>query len=140
LGTGIRSLEEFLALFTGYNIQVGVDVRSFPTSRFPQFKKEFLQEDLESRGIQYFYLGKELGGFRKGGYLAYMETESFQKGLERLKEIGRQRRTAFFCSERFPWKCHRRWIARRLIEEGWRVVHIIEKEKVWIPKPDRRLL
>lgn len=134
LGTGIRSFEEFLALFTEHNIEVGVDVRSFPTSRFPHFKRESLQRNLESCAVLYHYLGKELGGFRKGGYLAYMETESFQKGLERLKEIGRERRTAFFCSERFPWKCHRRWIAGKLIQEGWKVVHIIEKGRVWIPK------
>ena len=134
LGTGTRSFEEFLALFIEYNIEVGVDVRSFPTSRFPHFKREFLQRSLESRAVLYHYLGKELGGFRKGGYLAYMETESFQKGLERLKEIGRARRTAFFCSERFPWKCHRQFIGRELIQEGWKVLHIIEKGRVWIPK------
>jgi hypothetical protein len=32
--------------------------------------KESLKKRLESEGIQYLYSGKELGGFRKGGYLA----------------------------------------------------------------------
>jgi uncharacterized protein (DUF488 family) len=140
LGTGIRSFEEFLALFTEHNIEVGVDVRSFPTSRFPHFRRESLQRNLESCAVLYHYLGKELGGFRKGGYLAYMKTESFQKGLERLKEIGRERRTAFFCSERFPWRCHRQWIARKLIQQGWKVVHIIEKGRVWVPKEGDQVL
>jgi len=134
LGTSTRSFAEFLALLLEHGIRVGVDVRSFPTSRFPQFKKEFLQRNLESQGIQYAYLGKELGGFRKGGYIAYMETESFQKGLEKLEEMGIEKRTAFFCSERFPWKCHRRWISGQLIQRGWKIIHIIEKEKVWIPQ------
>lgn len=134
LGTSNRSFDEFLTLLREHEIKVGVDVRSFPTSRFPHFKREDLQKNLEFEGIHYHYLGKELGGLRKGGYLSYMETDSFQRGLERLEEIGRQKRAAFFCSERFPWKCHRRWIAGRLIQKGWKVIHIIEKGRTWIPK------
>ncbi len=61
---------EFLDLFAEHGIEVGVDIRSFPTSRYPHFIKQPLQNLLESNGIQYEYLGKELGGFRKGGYLA----------------------------------------------------------------------
>jgi uncharacterized protein (DUF488 family) len=140
LGTSTRSFDEFLTLFKEYKIEAGVDIRSFPTSRFPHFKKESLQRNLESEGIQYLYLGKELGGFRKGGYLAYMETDSFQKGLERLEEVGREKRTAFFCSERFPWKCHRRWVAGELAKRGWKIVHIIERGKVWIPNKRDQVL
>jgi uncharacterized protein (DUF488 family) len=95
--------------------------------------KESLQKALESEGIYYHYLGKDLGGFRKGGYLAYMETNSFQKGLERLEEIGKEKRAAIFCSERFPWKCHRRWIAEKLFQRGWEVIHIIERGRTWVP-------
>jgi uncharacterized protein (DUF488 family) len=62
-----------------------------------------------------------------------METESFKRGLGTLEKIGREGRTAFFCSERFPWKCHRRWISGQLIQEGWKVIHIIEKGKIWVP-------
>ena len=134
LGTSNRTFEEFLALFKEHGIEVGVDIRSFPTSRFPHFTRECLQKSLESEEIHYHYLGKELGGFRKGGYLAYKETDSFQRGLERLEEIGRERRTAFFCSERFPWKCHRRWVAGKLMEKGWEIIHIIEKGRVWVPQ------
>jgi uncharacterized protein (DUF488 family) len=134
IGTSTRTLDEFIELFREHEIEAGVDIRSFPTSRFPHFIKEPIQRAFESGGIHYYYLGKELGGFRKGGYLAYMETHSFRKGLERLEEIGREKRTAFFCSERFPWKCHRRYVAERLSQRGWKVIHIIEKGKVWIPK------
>jgi uncharacterized protein (DUF488 family) len=134
LGTSTRSFDEFLALLKEHKMEVGVDIRSFPTSRFSHFEKEYLQRNLESEGIQYLYLGKELGGFRKGGYVAYMEKDSFKKGLDRLEEVGREKKTAFFCSERFPWKCHRRWVSGKLIQKGWQVVHIIEKERIWIPK------
>jgi uncharacterized protein (DUF488 family) len=139
VGTSTRTFEEFLALLQEHDIEDVVDVRSFPTSgRFPHFKRDNLAKDLESAGIHYTYLGKELGGFRKGGYVAYMETDSFRKGLERLEEIGKGKRAAFFCSERFPWKCHRRWIAGRLAERGWQIIHIIERGKVWILPDESR--
>ena len=76
LGTSNRTFEEFLDLFKEHGIEVGVDIRSFPSSRFPHFMKECFQRSLESEEIDYHYLGKELGGFRKGGYVAYMETDS----------------------------------------------------------------
>jgi uncharacterized protein (DUF488 family) len=134
LGTSTRTLDEFIELFREHEIEAVVDIRSFPTSRFPHFIKEPIKKAFESEGIHYHYLGKELGGFRKGGYLAYMETDSFKKGLERLEEIGIEKKTAFFCSERFPWKCHRRYVAERLSQRGWKVIHIIEKGRIWIPR------
>jgi uncharacterized protein (DUF488 family) len=70
-----------------------------------------------------------------------METDSFRKGMERLEEIGREKRSPFFCAEKFPWRCHRRWVARKLIERGWKVIHIIEKGRVWVPqKEDRKII
>ena len=141
LGTSNRTAGEFLDLFAEHGIEVGVDIRSFPTSRYPHFIKQPLQNFLESNGIQYEYLGKELGGFRKGGYPAYMETDSFRKGLERLEEIGRRRRSAFFCAETFSWRCHRRWVAKKLIERGWKVIPIVEKRRVWGPrKGDHKII
>lgn len=134
LGTSNRTFEQFLELFHEHDLEVGVDIRSFPTSRFPHFSKEALALGLESEGILYLYLGKELGGFRKGGYLLHMESDSFRRGLEKLEQISAQRRTAFFCSERFPWRCHRRWLARALVQRGWQVHHIIEPKKVWVQK------
>jgi len=133
LGTSNRTAGEFLDLFAEHGIEVGVDIRSFPTSRHLHFARQPLQNLLESNRIQYEYLGKQLGGFRRGGYPAYMETDSFGKGLERLEEIGRGRRSAFFCAEKFPWRCHRRWVAKKLIERGLKVIHILEKGRVWVP-------
>jgi len=42
LGTSTRPFADFLALFLEHEIKVGVDVRSFPTSCFPHFRREFL--------------------------------------------------------------------------------------------------
>lgn len=137
LGTSNRTLYDFLELLKVYDVKNLVDVRSFPTSKFFYFKREYLEEALPKIDINYNYLGRELGGFRKGGYEAFTKTESFAEGIKRLEEIGRNLKTTFFCAEKFPWKCHRRWIANELLKRGWNVVHIIEKDKVWIQKCER---
>jgi uncharacterized protein (DUF488 family) len=70
-----------------------------------------------------------------------MEADSFRKGLERLEKIGRERTSAFFYAEKFPWRCHRRWVARKLTEGGWKVIHIIERGRIWVPrKGDHKII
>ncbi|MCX8118689.1 MAG: DUF488 domain-containing protein [Desulfobacterota bacterium] len=136
LGTSRRSLREFVDLLREHAIEVGVDVRSFPQSRFPHFSRPVLSRELASEGIGYLYLGEELGGFRKEGYLRHMASEAFRRGMGRLERIGQKRRTAFFCAERFPWRCHRRWISEELIRRGWRVLHILGPGEIWEPGPE----
>jgi uncharacterized protein (DUF488 family) len=134
LGTDLRSEEDFMEILFAYNIQALVDVRSYPKSKISLFCKENLALLLEREGIAYHFLGRELGGFRKGGYKAYMLTEDFSKGMDSLESIAVQKISVLICSEKFPWKCHRRWIARELHQRGWEVDHIIDKGKIWIPK------
>lgn len=102
LGSSTRELPEFLDLLGAYDIQSLVDVRRFPTSRFEWFKKEHLAKVCQEAGLKYFYLGQELGGYRKGGYEEYTKSLEFRKALEELKKIAASKRTAFMCSERFP--------------------------------------
>jgi len=134
LGSSTRSAQEFLDLLAHYQIEAIVDVRRFPTSRFDHFIRENLALLLEENGIAYLYLGEELGGYRNGGYEAYMESEEFEAGLERLQGVAQKKRVAIMCSERLPWKCHRRHIGRALQERGWEVQHLIDLGRVWIPK------
>jgi uncharacterized protein (DUF488 family) len=134
LGTSIRTEEEFIELLRHYHVETVADVRSYPRSRFEHFVRENLEGILKREGFSYVYLGKELGGFRKDGYLAYTKTAPYQEGLSHLESVGSVSTTVFICAERFPWKCHRRFIAQSLEERGWEVLHIIEKGRVWIPK------
>lgn len=137
LGSSTRSAQEFLDLLAHYQIEAIVDVRRFPTSRFEHFIKEKLSPLLGEEGIAYLYLGEELGGYRRGGYEVYMKSEEFEAGLARLQEVAQGKRAAIMCSERLPWKCHRRHIGRALQERGWEVHHLIDLERVWIPKEIR---
>ncbi len=134
LGTNKRSEEDFIEILLAYNIQSLIDVRSFPRSKIQIFRRENLEPTLRLEGIEYHFLGAELGGFRKGGYLAYTITDDFRKGIDLLESVALAKTSVIVCAERFPWKCHRKWIARELHKRGWGVEHIIDKGKVWVPK------
>ncbi|MCL4457792.1 MAG: DUF488 domain-containing protein [Nitrospirae bacterium] len=134
LGTSRRSEEDFIEILLLYDIKTVIDVRRFPKSKLQTYTKEYLENLLQREGIAYIFLGVELGGFRKGGYEAYTNTEDFKRGIDVLENIAGKNQAVIICAERFPWKCHRRWIARKLHGNGWLVEHIIDKGKVWIPK------
>ncbi len=134
LGTGRRSREDFIEVLLGYGIEAYIDVRSFPRSKLPLFNRDALEEFLGMHGIQYHFFGKELGGLRKGGYAAYIATEDFNKGIDAVETIATEKTSVIACAEKFPWKCHRKWISRELHKRGWRIEHIIDKGKVWVPR------
>ena len=136
LGTSSREPEEFIRVLRTYGIEVVVDVRRFPTSRYEHFRKEDLRALLELEGIDYVYMGRELGGYRDGGYETYMETEIFDRALSILEGIGKKRVTALLCAERLPWRCHRRFIGSALRRRGWDVIHIVDEGRTWRPKED----
>ena len=131
LGTSNRSWEEFIRLLQAYRIEMVIDVRSFPTSKFLHFKRESMNPSLAEAGFGYYFLGKELGGYRKGGYEAYTQTLAYLAGMELLERMSSRCRSAVLCAERLPWRCHRRFIGRSLQERGWKVTHIIDEERVW---------
>lgn len=132
IGTSNRSIEEFIGILKKYQIATVIDVRSFPKSeRFPHFNRGNLREALEKEGIGYFYLGDKLGGFRKGGYENYTKTEEFAKGIEKLEEIAELSLSVFFCAEKLFFRCHRRFISDVLTEKGWKVIHIVDKERIY---------
>ena len=134
LGTNRRNEEDFVEILFAYQIQSLIDVRRFPKSKIPIFTREALESLVHREGIEYYFLGAELGGFRKGGYIAYTRSDDFTEGVTFLESIALKKTAVIICAERFPWKCHRKWIARELHKRGWEVEHIIDKGKVWVPK------
>ena len=141
LGTSTRSIDEFIVILKARKIARVCDVRSFPGSRrYPHFSRERLSVSLHEAGIDYVWLGERLGGYRKGGYEKHMEAASFEEGLEDLERIAARAPAAVICAEALPWRCHRRFIARALEERGWKVVHIIDSSRDWIPGESRQSL
>jgi len=134
MGTGLRSFEDFIEILLAYGLRAVIDVRSYPKSKLPHFCSQELSDLIRLYGIAYHFLGKELGGLRKGGYTTYIITEEFRESVRNLERIAREALSVIICAERFPWKCHRKWISLELQKQGWEVRHIIDKGKLWIPK------
>jgi uncharacterized protein (DUF488 family) len=65
-------------------------------------------------------------------------TKNFQIGLDQIEAFALYDTVAFICSERFPWRCHRWFIGKSLGDRGWELIHIIDKNRVWIPKKQDR--
>src|SRR6059036_2310723 len=144
IGHSTRSIDEFIEALKSFEIRTLADVRSFPGSRrCPQFNKENLRDSLAEAGIDYIHL-PDLGGRRRAkpdslnmawqsktfrGYADYMETEAFQKGIARLLEAARERRTAIMCAEAVWWRCHRSLISDYLKANGVEVIHILDANK-----------
>ncbi len=129
LGTSHRSWEEFIEILLAYGVECLIDVRSYPRSKHEHFSRERLEPALAENGIQYLFLGRELGG-----YEAYAGSDDFMRGIDAVEEAAAGKPSVIVCGERFPWKCHRRWIARELQRRGWRVLHILDKDRAWEAK------
>ncbi|MFH1737936.1 MAG: DUF488 domain-containing protein [bacterium] len=131
VGTGGRPWEIFVQLLRNQDIRLVADVRSRPVSSVPHFRQTELRDALLGIDLQYIFLGKELGGYQRGGYETHMATKTFAAGMDRLESLAQSARTAFLCAETLPWKCHRWHIATELENRGWQVLHLISPGKVW---------
>ena len=136
VGHSNHSLEMFIDLLKSHKIDVLVDVRSKPFSRFsPQFNKEELKKAVKASGIKYLFLGKELGGrpqnsefYDNYGFVLYSriaEAPLFLEGIDRLMKGIKNYRVAVMCGEENPANCHR-WllVGRVLARRGVSVQHI----------------
>jgi uncharacterized protein (DUF488 family) len=146
IGHSTREIDGLISLLKENEIKLLVDVRAFPSSkRYPQFNKDVLAESLNAHGIRYEHF-PELGGKRKPkpdsrntawrnasfrGYADYMETEEFQKGIERLLDVAAEAGpTVIMCAEAVWWRCHRSLISDFLTARSVEVRHILGANKV----------
>ena len=136
VGHSNHTLNHFLGLLSAHAIQVVVDTRSQPYSKYAtQFDHDRLKVALQDVGIRYLYLGRELGGRPEGsefydedGHVLYGRVAAsrlFQEGLSRLERGIRECKVALLCAEENPETCHRRLLVGRvLLERGIQVEHI----------------
>lgn len=135
IGHSNHTTERFVSLLRQHGITAVVDVRSVPYSRLhPQFDRKSLSRDLKEHGIDYVFLGRELGGrsddpacYENGRvrYQLLAQTKTFQEGLERVCTGSENHRISLMCAEREPLECHRTLLISRELERlGIKVVHI----------------
>ncbi|MCD6563876.1 MAG: DUF488 domain-containing protein [Thermoproteales archaeon] len=130
IGHSNRDLYEFIRILKHYKIEIVVDVRRWPSSKkFPHFNEENLKKELEKFDVKYFWLGDLLGGYRKEGYEKYMSSENYNKGILKLEELIKENKIVIMCGEKLWFRCHRRYISDTLVERGYKVIHIIERNR-----------
>ncbi|HET9016046.1 MAG TPA: DUF488 domain-containing protein [Thermomicrobiaceae bacterium] len=135
VGHSALSIDDFIALLRQHQIEVVADVRSQPYSRWlPHFSREALRGALHDAGIQYVFLGRELGARReepecyvdgKAEYDRIAETPAFKDGIRRVARGATKYRIALMCAEKDPLTCHRTiLVCRRLWGPGFDIIHI----------------
>ncbi|MCH8685872.1 DUF488 domain-containing protein [Pedomonas mirosovicensis] len=110
IGHSNISWGEFHYALELFDVGCILDVRSSPTSRWPQFRQHGLRDRLNRVGISYIHLGEHLGGHPKWGpteYDARRHTTSFAIGIESILSVAARCRPALMCSEADPLRCHR---------------------------------
>lgn len=136
LGHAHHAWDHYLALLGSTGIELVVDIRSRPYSRYAEhFNRERLQTALESAGLRYLWLGKRLGQrpasdefYDAEGYVLYGRLAAqkwFLKDIGRIEHEAGQQRVALTCLEEEPERCHRYWLlGKLLVERGADVRHI----------------
>lgn len=136
IGHSKHPIETFLGLLRRHGVEVLVDVRSQPFSRFsPQFSRKALERAVSEAAIRYLFMGDALGGrpasracYDAEGKVDYDRVEAqdfYQRGIARLLDGVTRFRVCILCAEEDPARCHRRLlITRTLVRRGVDVQHI----------------
>lgn len=137
IGHSNQSLDDFIRLLKDNEIQVLVDVRSSPRSKFAnQFDSGPLKKAITEKGMKYLYFGRELGGrpsdpafYDQEGFVLYnlvAQSPAFIKNINRLVSgVEKKHKIALMCSEEDPEDCHRHLlIGRVLTKYGITEMHI----------------
>lgn len=136
IGHSNNSTEHFLSLLDMHHIDVVVDVRSSPFSKFAtHFNKQTLEVAISNAAKKYLFLGRELGGMPKDeiyyddeGFVLYWkiaESELFQQAISRVRKGIASYTVALMCGEENPSNCHRRLLIGRVLKEhGVELLHI----------------
>jgi uncharacterized protein (DUF488 family) len=137
VGHSNHTLDHFLVLLRTHAIEAVADVRSTPFSRrHPHFNRERLKAALADAGIDYIFLGAELGArspdrecYDAAGRVVYerlARTEAFKAGIDRVTIEAANRRVTLMCAEKDPLSCHRTiLVTPRLIARGLTVMHVL---------------
>lgn len=136
IGHSNHKWETFLPLLQQHGIELLVDVRSRPVSRFAPFANRGRFPALLAReNVKYLFMGEALGG-RPGDLSLYgedgkpdyekmAEDYSVTAGIAELVTVVENSKTAIMCSEEDPAGCHRLLLIAPALEAlGVEALHI----------------
>jgi uncharacterized protein (DUF488 family) len=129
IGHSNHELSALLELLARHAVTAVADVRSQPTSWLTHFDRAPLTEALRRAGIEYVFLGDELGARRaepecydgdRADYDAIARLPLFQRGLTRVRQGLEKHRICLLCAEKEPLDCHRTILVCRQRHRGHR--------------------
>lgn len=137
IGHSLHEIDAFIDLLHRHGIEAVADVRSHPYSkRLSQFSKTELQRALKASGIQYVFLGQELGARRteracyvdgQAKYELIAQLPAFAEGIRRIQAGAERMSLSLMCAEKDPITCHRTiMVCRELAKLGLDVKHILD--------------
>ncbi|MEP6756318.1 MAG: DUF488 domain-containing protein [Chthonomonadales bacterium] len=136
IGHSVHTLERLGDLLVANQIDLVVDVRSYPVSgRHPHFNHAPMKEWLAGLEISAVYRGEEVGGrprsrdfYDASGFVRYdliSQTRGYLATIDWLIKQSQNNRVALLCGEEDPTHCHRRrLIGRTLTQLGIELAHI----------------
>jgi len=144
LGRGNLTFEGLVDVLKKFSIKTIVDVRMDSESDGePSFRHEWLRGGLMKEGMIYHWAIMQLGGIRPvvgnsrhtalkeenlKGFADFMDSDNFQRGLGKLKNISDDSFLLLGDSD-MPEKCHRSLISDYLVFREITVLHILKSGK-----------
>lgn len=136
VGHSTHEPADFLRLLARHGVTAVADVRSQPTSRLEHFNRGPLAHALRAAGIEYVFLGSELGARRRepecyvgdrADYERIATLPAFRQGLARVRNGVERYRLCLLCAEKEPLDCHRTVLVCRHLRDGdLRIRHILD--------------
>lgn len=129
IGYGLKKIDEFILKLQENKIEMVVDVRTRPFSRWnPKFSKASLETELSKHNTRYLWKGNNLGGLG--------DNIDFETTIIQVVELSLSTEVVVMCTESMPEKCHRFTMLTPAFEaKGVKVEHII-----WEKNNNPRLL
>ena len=149
IGHSNMTPESFVLILKSFEIDIIVDVRSSPYSKFvSHFNRENIKKSLIENDMRYIFLGDYIGGkprdkkYYENGKVNYMliaQSDRYSEGINRIVELNSKKDIVLMCSEEDPYNCHRHnLITQTLVKKGLKVIHIRKNSTDRIKNPDKK--
>ncbi|MDA1349699.1 MAG: DUF488 domain-containing protein, partial [Chloroflexi bacterium] len=136
IGHSNHNWDTFYALLREHGVEVLVDTRTKPTSKWAPFASARTLPGLtQNERIEYVFMGDSLGGKPadrssydargKPDYARIRSKEFFKTAIAELVNMAASARVALMCAEEDPAKCHRKLLIGPALEQvGVTLLHI----------------
>jgi uncharacterized protein (DUF488 family) len=130
IGHGQLSWDGFRAITEPYHIELLADIRSWPYSDLvPWFNRDRLEQSARRAGMEYVWLGSQLGPLTEDGRLDYLAKEReprYSEGIRSLLDLSAAHRCCLFAANAEPLESHRHLlVAQTLLRLHVDVRHIL---------------